>query len=187
MRGATASSVPGARIALRSTPEASQTPAPVTPARRRSAGTFQIVGVHAIRVGRIELDVDGVGVSVGHGGNSTAPGPGKTAGEDAAVEVAAKLPLHISRYRPQVIVTVAALGEPGLEVLLDAAVEHALARMAQPIPRSCAVPGPALDPHPCPRCPALRRWGSGWAARCAGRHWPQGLRRAAEVVRRLRE
>ena len=110
-----------------------------------------------------------------------APGPGKTAGEDAAVEVAAKLTFHIFRHRPLVIVNVAAVGEPGLEVLLDAAVEHALARMARPIPRSCAVPGPALDPHPCPRCPVVRRWGSGWAARRAGRHWPPGLRRAAEV------
>ena len=46
-----------------------------------------------------------------------APGPGKTAGEDAAVEVAAKLPLHVRRHRLVVVVTVAALGEPGLEVL----------------------------------------------------------------------
>ena len=29
-----------------------------------------------------------------------APGPGKTAGEDSAVEVAAKLTLHIFRHRP---------------------------------------------------------------------------------------
>ena len=50
-----------------------------------------------------------------------APGPGKTAGEDAAVEVAAELPLHIFRHRPVVVVTVAASGEPGLEVLVDAA------------------------------------------------------------------
>ena len=110
-----------------------------------------------------------------------APGPGEAVGEDAALQIAAKLPLHIFRHRPQVIVNVAALGEPGLEVLLDAAVEHALARTARPIPRSCALPGPALDPHPCPLGPALWRWGSGWAARCAGRHWLQGLGRAAKV------
>ena len=64
---------------------------------------------------------------------------------------------------------------------LDAAIEHALARTARPIPRRCALPGPALGHHPCPLCPALRRWGSGRAARCAGRHWSQGLGRAAEV------
>jgi len=109
-------------------------------------------------------------------------GAGKTASEDATIEVAAKLTLHIFRHRPLVIVTVAALGESGLEVLLDAAIEHALARTARPIPRSCAVPDPALDPHPRPLCRALRRWGSGWAAPCASRHWPQGPRRAAEVV-----
>jgi hypothetical protein len=50
---------------------------------------------------------------------------------------------------------------------------------------------PLRSPRPCsrlpslPPLPALRRWGSGWAARRAGRHWPQGLRRAAEVVRWL--
>jgi hypothetical protein len=47
--------------------------------------------------------------------------------EDAAVEVAAKLALHMLRHRPLVIVAVAAVGEPGLEVFLDAAIEHALA------------------------------------------------------------
>jgi len=93
-----------------------------------------------------------------------APGPGKTAGEDATIAVPAKLTLHMFRHRPLVIVTVTASGEPGLEVVLDAAIEHALARTARPIPRRCALPGPALGPHPCPRCPALRRGGSG------GRH-----------------
>jgi hypothetical protein len=102
----------------------------------------------------------------------SAASAGEAMGEDAAVEIAAELPLHMLRHRPLVIVAVAALGEPGLEVFLDAAIEHALARTARPIPRSCALPGPAFDPHPCPRCPALRRWGSGWAAPCAGRHWP---------------
>ena len=47
--------------------------------------------------------------------------------------------------------------------------------------RSSVVPGPGARPPYLPLCPALRRWGSGWAARCACRHWPQGLGRAAEV------
>ncbi len=55
-------------------------------------------------------------------------------------------------------------------------------RPAWLIPLRCALRGPALGPHPRPRCLALRRWGSGWAAQRAGRHWPQGLRRAAEVL-----
>ena len=101
----------------------------------------------------------------------SAAGAGDAMGKDAAVEVAAELPLHLFRHRPLVIVTVAALGEPGLEVLLDAAIEHAPARSARPILRRCAVLGLALDPHPCPLCLASRRWGSGWAAPCAGRHW----------------
>ena len=50
-----------------------------------------------------------------------------------------ELPLHTRRHRPDVVVTVAAVGEPNLEVLLDAAIEHALARAAWPIPRRCAV------------------------------------------------
>ena len=110
-----------------------------------------------------------------------AAGAGEAVGEDAAVEIAAELPLHVRRHRPVVVMTVAALGEPGLEVLLDAAIEHAPARSARPILRRCAVRGPALDPHARPLCAALRRWGSAWAARCACRHWPQGLGRAAEV------
>ena len=109
-----------------------------------------------------------------------APGPGKAMCEDSAFQVTAELPLHIFRHRPLIIVTVAALGEPGLEVLLDAAIEHAFARTARPIPRRCAVGGPALGPHARPLCAALRRWGSGWAARYACRHWPQRLGRAAE-------
>ena len=109
-----------------------------------------------------------------------APGPGKAVCEDSAFQVMAELPLHTFRHRPLVIVIVAALGEPGLEVLLDAAIEHALARTARPIPRRCAVGGPALGPHARPLCAALRRWGSGWAACYACRHWPQRLGRAAE-------
>ena len=66
-----------------------------------------------------------------------AAGAGEAMGEDAAVDVAAELALHVRRHRPVVVVTVA----------------------------------------------AVRRCGSGWAARCACRHWPQGLGRAAEVSR----
>ena len=51
-----------------------------------------------------------------------APRPGKTAGEDAAVELAAELPLHVRQHGSGVVVTVTALGEPGVEVLLDAAI-----------------------------------------------------------------
>jgi hypothetical protein len=40
-------------------------------------------------------------------------------GEDAAVEVAAELPLHVWRHWAVVVVSVAAVGEPGLEVSLD--------------------------------------------------------------------
>jgi hypothetical protein len=94
--------------------------------------------------------------------------------------VAAEFALDIFRNRTVVIVAVAALGEPGLEVLLDAAIEHALARTARPVPRWSAVPGPALDLHPCPLSPAFGGWGSEWPARGAGRHWPQKLGRAAQ-------
>ena len=107
--------------------------------------------------------------------------PRKAVGEDAAVQIAAKLPLHVRRHRPVVVVALATLSEPGLEVLLDAAIEHAPALATRPIPRSCALPGLALDPQRVPCAAALQRWGSGWAARCAGRHWSQGLGRAAEV------
>ena len=49
-------------------------------------------------------------------------GAGKTAGEDATIEVAAKLPLHMFRHRPLVIAAPAAVGEPSLEVLPDGAI-----------------------------------------------------------------
>jgi hypothetical protein len=74
--------------------------------------------------------------------------------------------------------TLAPKGGPSLRP----ATPQDLARTARPIPRRCAVGGSALGPHARPLCAALRRWGSGWAARRAGRHWSQGLRRAAEVV-----
>ena len=53
-----------------------------------------------------------------------------------------------------VVVALATLSEPGLEVLLDAAIEHAPALATRPIPRSCALPGLALDPHAGPLCRA---------------------------------
>jgi len=52
--------------------------------------------------------------------------PGKTPGEDATIEVAAKLALHILRDRSVVIVALAAVGEPGLDVFLDPAIKHTL-------------------------------------------------------------
>jgi len=55
---------------------------------------------------------------------------GETVGEDAALEITAELPFHMFRHRPLIVVAVAALGEPGLEVLPDAAIEHGLARPA---------------------------------------------------------
>ena len=53
-----------------------------------------------------------------------APRTREAVGEDAALQVAAELTLDISRNRTVVGVAVAALGEPGLEALLDAAIEH---------------------------------------------------------------
>jgi len=72
-----------------------------------------------------------------------AVGAGKTAGEDAVFQVTAELPLHIRRHRPRVIVTVAALGEPGLEVFLDAAIECPAAAWDHqaPVASSTAAPG----------------------------------------------
>ena len=47
-----------------------------------------------------------------------------------------------------------ATGRPkSLEALLDAALEHALARVARPVPRGCEAPGGALDLHARPLCP----------------------------------
>jgi len=105
--------------------------------------------------------------------------PARPAGEDATIEVAAKLTLHMFRHRPVVVVTVAALGEPGLEVLLDAAIAHALARTARPIPRRCARSGPEVDLHTClplPRVAALglRVGGTVWRALLATRTKSRG-------------
>ena len=80
--------------------------------------------------------------------------------KDSAFQVAAELPLHIGWQRPAVIVTVAALDEPGREVLLDAALEHAPARTARLVLPKCVFPG---------------------LARGAGGHWQLGLGHAAEV------
>jgi hypothetical protein len=92
----------------------------------------------------------------------------------------ARLTLHVFRHRARVILTVMALDEPSLGLLRDAAIEHALARTARPIPRRSAVRCPALGPHARTLCAALRRWVTGWRARCACRHGQQRLDRAAE-------
>ena len=82
---------------------------------------------------------------------------------------------HRARAKPQARTP---LGEPGLEALLDAAIEHALARVARPVARGCDGPGGALDLHARPLSPAFRGWGSASLARGAGRHWPQPGRSA---------
>jgi hypothetical protein len=87
----------------------------------------------------------------------SAPRPGKASGEDAAVEVAAELPLHMRRRRPGVIVALATVGEPGLEVLLDAATEHALALPTRLVSPRCALLGLARAGH---ACPLVERGGS---------------------------
>ena len=86
-----------------------------------------------------------------------ADGPGKTTTKDSAFEVTTELPLDIGRHRPGVAVTVAALGEPGLEVLLDATIEHALAWATRLVRSGCALPGPARAVH---ACPLVERGGS---------------------------
>ncbi len=79
-----------------------------------------------------------------------APHPGKAMGKDSAFQVTTELPLHVGRHRPGVVVTVTALGEPGREVLLDAAIENTLAWAARRVPPKCAFPGPARAVHACP-------------------------------------
>ena len=54
------------------------------------------------------------------------------------------------------MVTVAALGKPSLEVLLDATIEHALARATRLVLSRCTLPGPARAVHACPN---RRAWG----------------------------
>ena len=108
-----------------------------------------------------------------------AAGAGKTVGQEAALQVTAELALHILRHRFVVIMAFAALGEPGLEVFLDAAIEHALARTARPIPRRCARSGPEVDLHTClplPRVAALglRVGGTVWRALLATRTKSRG-------------
>jgi len=150
-------------------------PLPQRQVRQHAIGQMRCGGHHAPRVARGahaaplagERDQEIVAAL-------PAPGPGKAMGEDAAFQVTAELPLHVFRHRPLIVGSGAALGEPSFEVLLDAAIEHACARPARPIPRRCALPGPALGPHARPRCAALRRRGSGWAVPRDGRHWPQG-------------
>ena len=48
------------------------------------------------------------------------------------------------------IATVAALGESGLEVLLDAVIARNLVQAAQPMTRSCTLLDLALELRPCP-------------------------------------
>lgn len=86
-----------------------------------------------------------------------APGAGKAVGKGSALQVTTELPLDIGRHRPGVVVTVAALGKPGLEVLLDATIEHALWRATRLVPPRCALPGPARAVH---ACPLVERGGS---------------------------
>lgn len=51
-------------------------------------------------------------------------------GADAAVEITAEFALDVCRHRRIVRVALAVVGEPGLEVRLDGALKHALARAA---------------------------------------------------------
>ena len=54
---------------------------------------------------------------------------------------------HILRHGSLVVVTVAALGEPGLEVFLDTAIEQAESGGAAEPGNLCS-PWPTLDLHP---------------------------------------
>jgi len=84
----------------------------------------------------------------------------------------AELPLHVRWHRPIVVVAVAALGEPGREVLLDAAIEQALARAARLVPPRCAFP-PARAVH---ACPLVERGGSRVGGRWCRRPLAAGIR-----------
>jgi len=50
-----------------------------------------------------------------------AAGAGEPVGKDAAFQIMAEIPLHMFRNRPLLVVAVAASGQPGLEMLPDAA------------------------------------------------------------------
>jgi hypothetical protein len=96
-----------------------------------------------------------------------AAGASEPVGEDAALEVAAELALHLWRHHPVVMVSVAALGEPGLEVFLDAAIVHAFARATRPVAPGYTFPGPEPAVHAFAR---VEREGSSVGG--DGRRWP---------------
>jgi hypothetical protein len=86
-----------------------------------------------------------------------------------------------ARHRPapaRVVVTVAALGKPGREVLLDATIERALARATRLVPSRYALPGPARAVH---ACPLVEREGSSVGGTGGRRLLAAGIGRAAEV------
>ncbi len=69
-----------------------------------------------------------------------APGPGKAMHRDSAFQVPAGTPAPHTPHRPGMVVALVAVGEPGFQVLLEAAIEHALARSARLVPPKCAFP-----------------------------------------------
>lgn len=89
-------------------------------------------------------------------------GAGKAVGGDAALQVAAERPLHTGRHRPAVVVTVALVGEPGLEVLPDVTIERALAPVRRLVPSGCALLRPARASMP-PRSSSVEA--QAWPAR----------------------
>src|SRR5439155_26797212 len=62
--------------------------------------------------------------------------------------------------------------------LLDEAIGYALARAARLVPPRCALPGPARALH---AWPPRSAWRLSVVARGAGRYWPLGLGRLAEL------
>jgi hypothetical protein len=63
-----------------------------------------------------------------------ASGPGKTVGEDAALEVTTKFALHVGRHALPVPVVFPCERQIGLQVLLDDLVEGGLLGMAAAVP-----------------------------------------------------
>jgi hypothetical protein len=57
-------------------------------------------------------------------------GTGEAVGEDAALEILAKLPLDVGRYRTAIPVVFPCEGEVGFQMLLDDVVERCLLRTA---------------------------------------------------------
>jgi hypothetical protein len=66
------------------------------------------------------------------------PGPGKTIGEDAALEVAPELALHVDRHALPVLVILPCEREVSLQMLLDDSVEGRLLGMSAGIRGSSA-------------------------------------------------